>query len=555
MTRPIELLRGGRKEELWQMCCGFLSLNLEQFMAIQKRLLLEQIELLKDSELGRRVMGGAMPDTVEEFRNQVPLTTYANYLPELVEKKEDVLPARPEAWVHTVARIGEYTFKWVPLSEGFLQEFERVAGGVGLLSSCSREGHYLVKDHLKLLATMGSRDYGSGIVAYLTRQALGCDIFPSDGAEMTFQEKMDIGFQEALSTGLDALGGVPSVLAYVGELFRQRMNDVDARFLFSHPKACARLMKGLAKSKLAGRAMLPRDIWTLKAIIGGGADTAIFAETVEELWGREVLQIYVGTEGGIYATQTWDHEGMTFVPNLNFFELIPEREMFRWQLDHSYQPQTILLDEAKAGDLYEIVITNFHGGIMTRYRIGDIIRITSLRNEKLNIDIPQMAFHGRADDFVDVASLGRLTERVIRQAMEKSGVPYVDWVARKEVIDDKPVLHVYLELEEGQIASEKSLSTVIREQFKRLDKRHRCNLYSFIGDMETALALKPVEVTLLPQGAFSNYVAWRDSQAVGLESVKPPHVNPSEEVLSLLRASRVVVEAAPVGEAERAPAR
>ena len=41
---------------------------------------------------------------------------------------------------------------------------------------------------------MGTPDYGSGIVAYLTQQALDCDIFPSNGVEMTFQEKMEIGF-------------------------------------------------------------------------------------------------------------------------------------------------------------------------------------------------------------------------------------------------------------------------------------------------------------------------------------------------------------------------
>ena len=74
MARPVELLREGKKEEIWQMCCGFIYLSLEEFMAIQNRLLLEEIELLKNSELGRRVMHGAMPKTVEEFREQVPLT-------------------------------------------------------------------------------------------------------------------------------------------------------------------------------------------------------------------------------------------------------------------------------------------------------------------------------------------------------------------------------------------------------------------------------------------------------------------------------------------------
>jgi hypothetical protein len=555
MTRPIELLRQGRKQELWQMCCGFLSLSLEQFMAIQKRLMLEQIELLKDSELGRKVMGGAMPETIDEFRNQVPLTTYADYLPELVEKRQEGLPAQPGMWVHTVGRIGEYNFKWVPLSERFLHEFERVAGGVGLLASCDGQGDFLVKEHLKTLATMATSDYGSGIVAYLMQRALGFDLLPSNTAEMTFQERIEIGIREALSQGLDAFGGLPSVLVYVGEMLKQGAINVDARFLLSHPGAAACFVKGWIKSRLAHRRLLPKDLWSVKVVVGGGADTAIFAKEVEELWGRQPLEIYGATEGGVYATQTWDHEGMTFVPNLNFFEFIPEREMFKWQLDHSYEPKTILLDEVKTGQKYEIVITNFHGGIMTRYRMGDIIKITSLRNERLDIDIPQMVFDSRADDLIDVAGLGRLTERVIGEAIRNSGIPYVDWVARKEVIDDKPVLHVYPELSAGYIASSESVAAAIREQFKRLDRKYRCNFYRLIGDMERVLGLKPVEVTPLPQGAFPSYVAARQSDGAAPENVRPPHVNPSQEVLSLLRAPRVAVEAVPVGEAERATSR
>ena len=112
--RPLDLLREGRNDELWQMCCGFIDLSLEQFMDIQKRLLLEQIELLKNSELGRKVMRGAMPETVEEFRKQVPLTTYADYLPELVEKREDVLPAKAARWIRTSGHTGKYDVKWCP---------------------------------------------------------------------------------------------------------------------------------------------------------------------------------------------------------------------------------------------------------------------------------------------------------------------------------------------------------------------------------------------------------------------------------------------------------
>ena len=556
MTSPLYLLREGRKDELWKMCCGFLDLSLEQFMAIQKRLLLEQIGLLKNSELGRRVMGGAMPETVDEFRQQVPLTTYGDYLPELVQMREDGLPAKPALWVHTVGRAGEYNFKWVPLPERFLDAFERVAGGIGLLASCNSDGDFPLLEHMKSLPTIGARDYGSGVVGYLMQEALGCDFFPSnrDTRGMTFQERTKAGLEEGLCRGLDALGGLPSVLVYIGEMFNQGAIDIDRRFLLSHPRAWIRFVKGSIKSKLAGRPLLPKDLWSLKAIVGGGMDSAVFAKKVEELWGRKLLETYGGTEGGVYAVQTWEHESMTFVANLNFFEFIPERERFKSQLDHSYQPKTILLDEVKEGEKYELVITNFHGGIMTRYRLGDIVKITSLRNERLAIDTPQMVFQSRADDLIDIASLGRVTERVVGEALENSDIPCVDWVARKEIVDDKPVLHFYLELREGHIASEESLAAAIFAQFKKLDRKYRCNFYRLIGDMEVLLDLKPVKVTLLPQGAFSVYVSQRRSEGAVVGNLRPPSINPSDEVLSLLRAPGVVVEAAPAAEAERATA-
>jgi len=555
MRRSIDLLREGRKEELWQMCCGFLDLSLEQFMDIQKRLLLEEIELLKNSELGRRVMRGAMPETVKEFREQVPLTTYSDYLPELMEKREDVLPTKPAVWVHNIGWPGKYHVKWMPFSERFLYEFKRVAGGVGLLASCDPQGDFPVKEHMKTLLTMGSRYYGLGVMGHLMQQALGYDLLPSNAEEIPFQERIEAGFKEALSRGLDGCGGLPSVLVYVGEIFRQGAINTDSRFLLSHPKASARLVKGLVRSKLAHRPMLPKDLWSLRAIIIGGTDSAVFGKRVEELWGRKPLEIYAGTEGGIYATQTWDHEGMTFIPNLNFFEFIPEREWFKWQLDHSYQPKTVLLDEVREGEKYEIVITNLHGGILTRCRIGDMVRITSLRNEKLGIDIPQMVFEKRVDELIIMFGVGHLTEKLIGEAIENTGIPYADWTARKEVIDDKPALHIYLELKDNYTASEQSVAASVYNELEKLESVYHFNLQKHVyGDAISLLGLRPVTVTFLPQGAFSSHISQRRSGRADLGSLKPPHINPSDEALSMLGAPEVVVEAAPVTEAERAAA-
>ena len=122
MEVTAELLKQGKPKELWERCCGFIDLNMDQFMAIQHQLLLEQIELLKKCELGNRLMRGAQPCSVEEFRQQVPVTTYADYAPYLLEKREDVLPEKPLLWQRTSGRSGEYPCKWVPVTRRMYDE-------------------------------------------------------------------------------------------------------------------------------------------------------------------------------------------------------------------------------------------------------------------------------------------------------------------------------------------------------------------------------------------------------------------------------------------------
>jgi hypothetical protein len=45
-------------------------------MAIQEKLLMEQLQLLGASELGRAIVGGKVPLTPGEFRQVTPITTY-----------------------------------------------------------------------------------------------------------------------------------------------------------------------------------------------------------------------------------------------------------------------------------------------------------------------------------------------------------------------------------------------------------------------------------------------------------------------------------------------
>ena len=555
MTKPIDLLREGKKEELWQMCCGFLDLNIEQYMVIQRRLMTEQIEYLRNSELGRKVMRGAMPSTIDEFRSMVPLTTYADYIPELTGMQDETLPAPVAQWVRTSGYTGKYEVKWIPLSERFVEEMEKLCCAIVILCMCDYRGDMRkMKQHLKVLSTFASPPYASGVIAALLQQSCNCDFLPSNATELSFPDKVKKGFAQALSEGMDGFGGLPSVLVTVGEQLKDQSKKMDIRALLKNGPALRRVVRGVLKSKLARRPMLPRDLWSVKGILGGGTDSAVFKTRIADLWGRVPLELYAGSEGGIYAVQSWDRNTMTFTPNLDFFEFIPEREHSKWQIDHSYVPKTVLLDEVKAGEVYEVVITNLHGGALTRYRIGDVVRIVSLQGEESGIALPQMVFERRADDLIDIAGFGRLTERVIWEAVETAEVPYVDWTARKELVDDRAVLHVYIEPSQVAVPSESVFVSKLYRRFRELDKKYNFNIYAIFGEEEELPEDLPLMVSYLPAGAFSRYITRRQNEGADLGHLKPPHINPSDAVLSVLQEPAIEVERVLAKAKERAPA-
>ena len=503
-------------------------------MEIQKRLLLEQLELLSRCPLGKKVMYGARPTTVEEFRQQVPLTDYEDYCPELMEKREDILPAKPDFWVHSSGRTGKYQCKWMPMTAKYSQELSALLYGVGMLSCCQGWGDTSrIPGDIKILYSVAPRPYISGTFADLLRVQTPLDYLPTleEAEDLSFEERIKLGFQQALSEGLDYFFGLSLVLVTVGEKIRDSSAGVDIRPYLRRPKALWRLAKGMAKSRLARRPMLPRDLWFVRGIIGSGLDSWVYKDKIKELWGRQPLDLYSSSEGGVMATQTWDYEGMTFTPSLNFFEFIPEDEHFKWQMDRSYQPKTLLLDEVEAGENYELVLTNFHGGALVRYRIGDMVRITSLRNDKLGIEIPQMAFERRVDDLLDFVVI-KLTEKQIWQAIENTGIPYEDWTAYKRPGDS--VLHLLIEPKDGLSGNETEILTGIQEQIVNSGKVSH-GTSGVQEDWRDSLDFD-LEVTLLPHGAFANFTAQKQAEGADLAHIKPPHINPSDEVLALLQA-------------------
>lgn len=528
MTKTSDLLRENRKRELWLKYAGFMYLSLKEFMEIQKRLMLEQLILLGNSIIGKEIMGGKQPSTIEEFRKVVPLTTYQDYAKYLNEKNEDVLPAKPYMWSRSSGRTTPSGYKWIPFTKTMYDVLANAAIGSFIMSSCTMEGEVMLERFDKVLLATAPLPYMSGLMSYSARDQAEISFLPSleVGDQMAFGERVAEGFKLAMREGVDFFYGMSSVLAAMGERFESQSDSTKPSKDMVNPLVLWRLIKAMIASKINKRGLLPKDIWKLKGISAGGTDTEIYSDKIEYYWGRRPLEGYGLTEGGALTMQGWNYKGMMFFPDCDFLEFIPMDEHQKNKEDPAYQPKTVLLDELQVGK-YELVFTNLHGGTLIRYRPGDIFEVIAIGDEELNSVLPQVRFYSRVTDFIDLAGFARLTEKDIWKAIETSGLSYTDWAARKELLDKEPILHLYIEPKPNQ-------TFIAQEVTEKVDRALQ-DIVSDYKDLKTMLKKDPLRVSSLPEGAFANYMKAQQDAGADLAHVKPPHMQPSDEIMERLK--------------------
>jgi len=528
MTESSKLLREGRKEELWTKHCGYVNLSTEDFMSIQKRLLREQLQLLGKSKIGRSIMGDTIPQTVDEFRAQVPFTIYDDYARLLEHRDESVLPVKPHVWARTSGRTSTKGPKWVPYPKKMYDRLGDAVIGAMLMSSCEYPGDVKLEVNDKFLLSTAPPPYTSGYISHATQEQLDVRFLPSleEGEKMDYGSRVALGFKMAMREGLDYFMGLASVLARMGEQFEQQSGNTKPSKDLLNPLVLWRLLRALIVTKVQNRNMLPKDLWQLKGIMSGGTDTDIYRDKIEYYWGFKPLEGYASTEAGNLAMQSWNFKGMTFFPDAAFFEFIPLDEYLKNQEDPTYNPKTLLYDELEVG-VYELVFTNFYGGIFLRYRIGDFFEVISLGDKEINSSLPQLTFYSRINDIIDIGNFARFTERDIWKAIETAKLPYADWVVRKETLNSHPQLHVYIEPKPGAEIS-------VEAAKQKIDQNLGVQVSEY-EDLKATFGYDPLKVSLLPVGAFSRYMSAQVEAGADLAHIKPPHMQPSEVVLQRLQ--------------------
>ena len=526
MPIAVDLLRQGQKDEVWTKFCGFLDLNVDEFMEIQERLLMEQIELIRETQIGRMILNDGSHESLQAFRQTVPITSYEDYEPYFETKNDQVLPQPAYIWARTSGRSGK--LKWIPYTrQAYHRLGERVFAGV-ILAAARGRGDINIQERDILVYNTPPRPYISGVALRALAEQYNFRFIPSleSTEDMDFQERIEIGFTTAMKTGIDILGSLSVVLVKMGERFTEGAQTTKFTKELVHPRVAARLARAYIRSQIENRTMLPKDLWKVKAIPSGGMDTSIYKDKIEYYWGTPPFEQYGSTEEGAVATQVWTKDGMTFFPDAAFLEFIPKLEWDKWRSDPAYIPKTVLINDVEVGRRYELVITNFYGKPLIRYRMHDLIEITALEDQETGIKLPQMTFVGRSEDFIDLAGFtGLIDEKLVWRAILLTSIPYEEWSIRKEVLNGHPILHLYIETPPD--VEQSKIQRKVHESLKTLNPSYR--------DYESMIGEQSLIVTKLSPGTFNAYLLEMQSAGADLAHLKPPHMNASDEVIHLLQ--------------------
>ncbi|MBQ9852580.1 MAG: GH3 auxin-responsive promoter family protein [Ruminiclostridium sp.] len=503
-----EKLHEYSKEEIWEEYCGFLTLSTEEFMDIQKRLLLEQMELWSSSALGQSILKGQKPTTIEEFREMVPLTTYEDYAPILLSKQTKALPGEPVLWVQTTWEGGVHPIKVAPYTKAILDTFQHNVMSCLLLATSKEKGEFDVSVTDHMLYALAPLPFVTGLLPLLFHEEIDIEFLPpvKDAVNMTFKERNVQGFKQGMKKGIEYFFGLGSVLYYVSQSVTSMSSGGKKKLmekLFSvSPAMLFRLMMAKRKCKKEQRELLPKDLFKLKGFMCAGTDNRCYKADLEEMWGVSPMEVFAGTEPTCIGCETWSREGVYFFPDACFYEFIPEDEMNRNLEDPDYKPRTVLWDEVVPGGVYEIVLTVFKGGAFARYRVGDVFRCSGIGSRLENNNIPRFQYVDRTPEIIDIAGFTRITEKSINQAIELSRLPIEAWTAKKEFTENnRPYMHLYVELQRNHLINTAVSTRILHDQlgiyFQYLDQDYE--------DLKKILGVDPLKITMIKCGTFEAY--------------------------------------------------
>lgn len=517
------------KEAIWQEYCGFLDLSIDKFMQMQHRLLEEQMDLWKKSVLGQSILKGKSLDSFEDFQKHIPLTTYEDYADLLLNKDSSVLPGEAVLWIQTTWEGGSHPIKVAPYTENMLKSFQHNTIACLLLATSQKKNDFHVSDKDTILYGLAPLPYATGLVSLVFEQETNIKFLPpvKQAQSMSFSQRNKLGFKQGLAQNIDYFFGLGSVTYYISLALDSMSSGSHSHssMLKSIPlHRLYKILKAKMICKKEQRTLMPKDLFQLKGFMVAGTDNDLYKDDLERLWGIRPMEIFAGTEPTLIGTETWQRDGLYFFPDACFYEFLPVSERERMKIDPSYVPKTCLLNEVCENETYEIVLSVLKGGAFMRYRVGDMYRCVSYTQQDQG-SLPKFKYIDRVPEVIDIAGFTRITQTSIEMVIQLSGLPITEFCAKKELYNNRPFLHLYVEVSPSS-AYERAITVEVLRQhlsvyFHYVDQDYK--------DLKKILGIEPLQITLLKIGTFAMY---KKAYGQSMERINPS-IHAIQKLLSL----------------------
>ena len=507
---------------------------------VQQQVLLDKLRRYAESDFGGQHRFSEIR-SVEDFRRNLPISKYEDYLPFIERVKNGDLQAMfgrdTEVLMFAMTSGTTGRAKYIPITNQFFQEYRR---------GWQIWGIQTYRDHLDLLSkkslqlssqwrqsfTAGGIPCGniSGLAAETTpRIGRGLFMLPPDLLRIKDTEaKLYATLRLALMTpnvGIAMTANPSTLIELARRMDRHRDHLVRDLFdgslstEFDVPGEIRESLKRLTGRSRIARAreleqqieasdrLYPREAWpglSLLAVWTGGSvgvylpqlrdyfgDLPVRDHGLSASEGRMTVPLYDGTSGGLLDYQH------------HFFEFIPEDQYGQ------PNPDVLLCHELEPDKAYYILLTTSSG--LYRYDIGDVVRCQHMQGQA-----PVLEFVNKGAHYSSVTG-EKLSEMqvisAVKDSMHEMFLPVGEFTLAPKMNGDYPGYQLLIELD---LPADKltQLADLVEQRLVQANYEY--------GDKRSSGRLTPVQIRTLPPGTWQNFRRGRIRSRGSFEQYKHP---------------------------------
>lgn len=242
----------------------------------------------------------------------------------------------------------------------------------------------------------------------------------------------------------------------------------------------------------------------LKAFLTLDASAYALKDRVKEFVGTYPKTPYGSTETITSALPSIEYPGGFFFDwRVIFTEFIEEEDALTQIPTRVDDPPQIFKPwELEVGKRYQLVITMLYTDLI-RNVTSDLLECVSTEDKILGVKTPILRFHSRADRIIALHNFTRISEQELIMVLEKTGVPFVDFTARREIEDTKEYLTMYIEF--NQDVDIEEVTQKIHSSLLDIDKDYR--------DLNRMMEFFPLRIKELPRNSFKRFLEKKEGMS------------------------------------------